>query len=92
MADVSALSGVEPADIRINVTGVEDGDWVACLAPEGISYAATTEAAHIGVTLTMDVITWTDIIAGRMTAPAVLEGKVDLAGDVMRALALDALL
>jgi hypothetical protein len=93
MADASALSGIEPADIRINVTGIEDGDWVVRLAPEGISYAATTEAAHIDVTLSMDVTTWTDIIAGRMTAPAaVMEGKVDLAGDVMKALALDALL
>jgi hypothetical protein len=93
MADASALSGIEPADIRINVTGIEDGDWVVRLAPDGVSYAVTTDGAHIDVTLSMDVTTWTDIIAGRLTAPAaVLEGRVDLAGDVMKALALDALL
>ncbi|HVA06110.1 MAG TPA: SCP2 sterol-binding domain-containing protein [Acidimicrobiales bacterium] len=63
------------------------------LAPEGITYAATSEDAQVDVTLTLDVSAWTDIIAGRMTAPAaVIEGKIDLAGDVMKALSLDALL
>jgi putative sterol carrier protein len=75
------------------VTGVDNGDWVVRLAPEGVSYAATAEDARIDVTLTMDVTTWTDIIAGRLTAPAaVVEGKVELEGNVMKALALDALL
>jgi hypothetical protein len=93
MIKPGALSDIDPADIRINVTGVDDGDWVVRMASEGVSYAATTEGAHIDVTLTMDVTTWTDIIAGRLTAPAaVIEGKVDLEGDVMRALALDTLL
>jgi hypothetical protein len=93
MIQPGALANVDPADIRINVTGIDDGDWVVRLAPEGVSYAATAEDAHIDVTLTMDVTTWTDIIAGRLTAPAaVVEGKVDLAGDVMKALALDSLL
>ncbi|HEY1831485.1 MAG TPA: SCP2 sterol-binding domain-containing protein [Acidimicrobiales bacterium] len=93
MIKPGALSDIDPADIRINVTGVDDGDWVVRMAPEGVSYATTTEGAHIDVTLTMDVTTWTDIIAGRLTAPAaVIEGKVDLEGDVMKALALDTLL
>jgi hypothetical protein len=91
--DLSALAGMEPAHIRLNVTGVDDGDWVLRLAPEGITYAVTEEGAQIDVTLTLDAATWTDIIAGRKTAPAaVMEGKIDLAGDVMKALALDALL
>jgi alkyl sulfatase BDS1-like metallo-beta-lactamase superfamily hydrolase len=93
MVKPGALSNVDPADIRINVTGVDNGDWVVRLAPEGVSYATTTEDARIDVTLTMDVTTWTDIIAGRLTAPAaVVEGKVELEGNVMKALALDALL
>ena len=91
--DPTALAGVEPARIRINVTGIDDGDWVVRLAPEGITYAATTEATPADVTLSMDVATWTDIIAGRVTAPAaVMDGRVSLEGDVMKALALDALL
>src|SRR5207245_500827 len=90
---LGALAGVEPARIRINVTGIDDGDWVVRLAPEGITYAATTEATPADVTLSMDVATWTDIIAGRVTAPAaVMDGRVALEGDVMKALALDALL
>lgn len=93
MVKPGALSNVDPADIRINVTGVDNGDWVVRLAPEGVSYAITAEDARIDVTLTMDVTTWTDIIAGRLTAPAaVVEGKVELEGNVMKALALDALL
>jgi putative sterol carrier protein len=93
MADRSALAEVEPAHIRINVSGIDDGDWVVRLAPDGITYAATDESSTVDVTLSMDVTTWTDIIAGRLTAPAaVMDGRVELAGDVMKALALDALL
>ncbi|HUC04133.1 MAG TPA: diiron oxygenase [Acidimicrobiales bacterium] len=92
-ADLGVLAGIEPALIRLHVTGVDDGDWVVRLAPEAITYAATSEDSAVDVTLTMDVETWTDIVAGRKTAPAaVMEGKIDLAGDVMKALVLDSLL
>ena len=92
-ADRVALANVEPASVRVNVTGIDDGDWVVRLAPEGITYAMTTEASPVDVTLTMDVATWTDVIAGRVTAPAaVMDGRISLAGDVMKALALDTLL
>jgi SCP-2 sterol transfer family/P-aminobenzoate N-oxygenase AurF len=91
--DPAVLSGVEPANIRLNVTGIEDGDWVVHLAPEGMTYSATAAASPVDVTLSMDVATWTDLVAGRVTAPAaVMDGRVTLAGDVMKALALDALL
>ena len=91
--DPAALADLEPANIRINVTGIDDGDWVVRLAPEGITYAVSTDATPVDVTLSMDVATWTDIIAGRVTAPAaVMDGRIGLAGDVMKALSLDALL
>jgi putative sterol carrier protein len=87
------LAEVEPANIRLNVSGIEEGDWVVRLAPEGLSFVPTAENSPVDVTLSMDVVTWTDIIAGRVTAPAaVMDGRVSLEGDVMKALSLDALL
>jgi hypothetical protein len=87
------LAEVEPANVRLNVSGIEEGDWVVRLAPEGLSFVPTAEDSPVDVTLSMDVVTWTDIIAGRVTAPAaVMDGRVSLEGDVMKALSLDALL
>jgi hypothetical protein len=40
----------------------------------------------------MDVATFTDIVVGRVTPPAaVIDGRIGLEGDVMKALALDGL-
>jgi hypothetical protein len=88
-----ALAEVDPANVRLNVSGVEDGDWVVRLAPEGLSFEPTTDRNPVDVTLNMDVVTWTDIVSGRVTAPAaVMDGRVSIEGDVMKALSLDALL
>ena len=93
MVEPTTLSDVEPANIRLTVTGVDDGDWVVRISPEGLTYEPATESAVADVTLGMNVATWTDIVAGRVTAPAaVMDGRVEIAGDVMKALALDALL
>ena len=79
--------------MRLNVTGVDEGDWVLRVEPDGVAYAPTADADQPDVTLTMDVGTWTDIIAGRVTAPAaVMDGRIGLEGDVMKALSLEALL
>jgi hypothetical protein len=87
------LSDIEPANVQITVSGVDDGDWVVRLAPEGMTYSAAAPSPVVDVTLRMDAETWTDIIAGRITAPAaVIAGRVQLEGDVMKALAFDALL
>src|SRR2546423_1828930 len=79
--------------VRLNVTGVDEGDWVLRVGPDGVAYAPTADTDRPDVTLTMDVATWTDIIAGRVTAPAaVMDGRIGLEGDVMKALSLEALL
>ena len=84
---------LQPAVVRLNVTGVDEGDWVLRVGPDGVGYAPTTPDDRAEVTLTMDVATWTDIIAGRVTAPAaVMDGRINLEGDVMKALSLEALL
>ena len=50
-------------------------------------------ASSADVTVDMDVSTWTDIVAGRVSAPAAaIDGKIMIAGDIMKALALDSLL
>src|SRR5439155_25732195 len=91
--DQGRVADLQPAAVRLNVTGVDEGDWVLRVGPGGVQYALTTADDRPDVTLTMDVSTWTDIIAGRVTAPAaVMDGRIDLEGDVMKALSLEALL
>jgi hypothetical protein len=91
-ADPGALAAAGDAVIRLQVTGVDDGDWTVSLAGGRLDvHPAGSECPE--VTVMMDVGTWTDIVTGRLTPPgALLEGRLDLQGDVMKALALEALL
>jgi hypothetical protein len=93
LADGERLRGVEPSTIRLAVSDIDAGDWRIAISSAGVEYAPTTESDRVDVTVRMDATTWTDIVTGRVTAPAALiEGRVELEGDVMKALALDALL
>ena len=93
MADPSRLAEVNEARIRLNITGVDAGDWIIRVAPDGVAYQPSTPEDQPDATATMPVETWTDIISGRVTAPAaVINGNVTIEGDVMKALALEALL
>ena len=57
------------------------------------SYEKATNATAADVTVEMDVATWTDIVAGRVSPPAAaIDGRITIAGDIMKALALDSLL
>ena len=93
--DSAAIRDTPPTTIRLDVTGVEDGDWIVRVNEGKVDVGPRNadSSEPIDVTIRMDVTTWTDIVAGRLTAPgAVMEGKVSLEGDVMKALALEALL
>lgn len=91
LADRQRLASVEPATIRLNVTGIEAGDWHVAIARDGVEYRPH-DGTPADVAVSMDVATWTDIVTGRVTAPAaLLEGRVELEGDVVKALALEAL-
>src|SRR5439155_15832143 len=99
--DPAAIRDTPPTTIRLDITGVDDGDWMVRVdhgkVEVGPRSADAADGGGLGgsadVTIRMDVTVWTDIVAGRLTAPgAVMEGKVELEGDVMRALALEALL
>jgi hypothetical protein len=93
LADPGRLAAVEPATIRLQVTGIDDGDWCVRLSAEGVAFAPHAEGDRTDVTATMSAETWTDIVAGRVTAPAaVFGGDLQLDGDVMKALSLEALL
>jgi len=93
MADPGRLADVPEARIRLHITGIDDGDWLVRVGHDGVTYAPTTAGETPDVTATMAVETWTDIISGRVTAPAaVINGNVTIDGDVMKALALEALL
>ena len=93
VVDKAALTEIEPARIRLNVTGVDDGEWLLAIGGGDFSYEKAGPATSADVTVDMDVSTWTDIVAGRVSAPAAaIDGKIMIAGDIMKALALDSLL
>ena len=93
LADRQRLANVEDAVIRLNVTGIDHGDWTVNLSPQGVTYAPTSDDVPPEVTATMDVGTWTEMITGKITAPAaVLGGKITVEGDVLKAMSLEALL
>jgi hypothetical protein len=92
VADRQRLAAVDAATIRLTVTGVDAGDWHIAIGADGVEYRPS-DGAPTDVAVTMDVATWTDIVTGRVTAPAALiEGRVELEGDLMKAMALEALL
>ncbi|HEV3227376.1 MAG TPA: SCP2 sterol-binding domain-containing protein [Acidimicrobiales bacterium] len=93
VVDKHALNDIEPARIRLNVDNVDDGQWVLSIGGGDFSYEKAGDATVADVTVDMDVSTWTDIVAGRVSAPAAaIDGRISIAGDIMKALALDSLL
>ena len=90
--DPAVVRTAEPAVIRLKVSGVDDGDWTIGIGPEGLTVGPSATDQRSDVTLSMDVATFTDIVVGRITPPAaVIEGRIGLEGDVMKALAFDGL-
>jgi hypothetical protein len=93
VVDKAALRDIEPARIELRVTGVDDGNWLLTIGGGDFAYIAAAPGAASDVTIEMDVSTWTDIVAGRVTPPAAaIDGRITIAGDIMKALALDSLL
>lgn len=93
VVDRAALADVEPSRIELRVTGIENGDWLLSIGGGDFTYAAAEPGALSDVSVEMDVATWTDIVAGRVSAPAAaIDGRITIAGDIMKALALDSLL
>jgi len=93
MVDVAALRDVVPATYRLKVNGAESDDWMVTIGSDGVDYRPGTESEHRDLELTMDVTTWTDLVAGRVTAPAAaLDGRIAVEGDITKAEALIVLL
>jgi putative sterol carrier protein len=58
-----------------------------------VAYRAADATTTADATVRMDAATWTDIIAGRVSAPgALIEGRIGVEGDLGKAMALEALL
>jgi hypothetical protein len=93
VVDKAALKDIEPARIELRVTGIDNGDWLLSIGAGDFTYAAVEPGTPSDVSVEMDVATWTDIVAGRVSAPAAaIDGRITIAGDIMKALALDSLL
>lgn len=97
LTDRARLADVPRARLRLQVSGVEDGDWLVTVGDGEYAYQASGPTADaddaVDVTVGMDATTWTDIVAGRATGPgALFEGRIRVAGDLTAALALEALL
>ena len=90
-SDTVAAAG--DAVIRLDVTGVEDGDWIVAFGEGRLDVRPAADTDRPDVSVGMDVETWTSIVTGRITpVAAVLEGRLALEGDVAKALAFEALL
>ncbi len=73
--------------IRLDITGVDAGDWLLDVEDGRFAYRPTSPGAHSDVTAHMDVGTWTDIVAGRVTpTAAALDGRVTVEGDITKLL------
>jgi len=93
VVDKAALKEVEPSRIELRVTGIDNGDWLLSIGGGDFTYVAAGPDTQSDVSVEMDVATWTDIVAGRVSAPAAaIDGRITIAGDIMKALALDSLL
>jgi putative sterol carrier protein len=98
MVDRSNVRDIPRSRIRLTVDGGEHddgGDFVLTIGEGEVAYepAGPDADARTDVQIGMTVETWTDIIAGRLSAPAAaIDGKVTVGGDVSKALALEALL
>ena len=93
VVDKAALKDIEPSRIELRVTGIDNGDWLLSIGGGDFTYAAAEPGTPSDVSVEMDVATWTDIVAGRVSAPAAaIDGRITIAGDIMKALALDSLL
>jgi hypothetical protein len=98
MVDKATLREVPLARIRLTVDGGEHGDGGDFLLTVGggeLGYEPAGDDAdsRSDVRLAMDVETWTDIIAGRVSPPAAaIEGRITIGGDITKALSLEALL
>ena len=93
MVDEADLRDVAPATYRLKVNGAESDDWMVTIGREGVAYRPGVEGEHRDLELTMDVTTWTDLVAGRVTAPAAaLDGRIAVEGDITKAEALIVLL
>ena len=93
VVDKAALRDVEPSRIELRVTGIDNGDWLLSIGGGDFTYVAAGPDTPSDVSVEMDVATWTDIVAGRVSAPAAaIDGRIMIAGDIMKALALDSLL
>jgi hypothetical protein len=91
--DKAALRDVEPSRIRLTVTDIDNGDWLLAIGGGDFTYVAADSGTSSDVAVEMDVTTWTDIVAGRVSAPAAaIDGRIVIVGDIMKALALDSLL
>jgi putative sterol carrier protein len=95
VADRSRLVGIPRAAIRLTITGLDDqpGDFVVEVGDGDVAYRAADATTTADATVRMDAATWTDIIAGRVSAPgALIEGRIGVEGDLGKAMALEALL
>ncbi|MDQ1447017.1 MAG: hypothetical protein QOI20_3483, partial [Acidimicrobiaceae bacterium] len=70
VVDKAALKDIEPSRIELRVTGIDNGDWLLSIGGGDFTYTAAGPETPSDVSVEMDVATWTDIVAGRVSAPA----------------------
>ena len=95
-AQLASLDRIAPEPVLMVIASMADGgDFLITVGGGDLGYepAGPDAAARSDVSLSMDMATWTDIVAGRLSAPgAAIEGRIAIAGDITKALALESLL
>ena len=93
MATPEAVREAGDAVLRLQVTGADEPDWLITIRDGSVDVTPTPQNPTADATVTTDTETWAGIVTGRVTAPgAFIEGKLNVSGDVAKALALEALM
>jgi hypothetical protein len=88
------VAGVPKATVRLAVAAPSGSDeWLVTVGDAGMSYRQARPAEPADVAVSMDLATWTEMVAGRVTMPAALAGgRIRVTGDIFKARALEAVL
>lgn len=94
LADRVRLAGIPRATIRLEVAGPSgEGTWLVTVADGHLSYRRASVVDPADVVVGMDLATWTEMVAGRVTMPVALAGgRITVTGDIFKARALEAVL
>lgn len=93
VVDRSELRAAPDARYRITVTGANEPDWLLEVKGGELAHREWAAPDSADLSIAMDQTTFSDVVAGRRTAPeAMLSGDITIEGDITMAAGLNAIL